>query len=266
MEKKEIHILELTFCSSLLLHIMDDEKIIGIGSGVIVQYKKRYFLCTAEHLIEENKYSIGIKRGLPSEKGVEILTFDDFSFLKHIKLDGITPEDLNLTINSFADKNPIDVAIREINLPDQLIQDQISIQIEEETVDIFRGAKCFIPIDKKYSLNKKSVFCLAGMINSKKKISERNCIELKLITSMTFSNITSSLIEFNLGYPIEDYSLFKGCSGAPIFDFEGNLVALFIGGNENLKKPFVYGYRFDKIKDYIEMIYFNISLDEALKK
>ena len=266
METKDIHIFELTFCASLPLYVMDGKEIIGFGSGVIVEYKKRYFLCTAEHLIKQNKYSIGIQRGFLSEKGVEILTFDDFSFLKYTKLDKLIPENLNLAIKSFENKNALDIAIREVKLLNGLIQQQISIPIGKDTVEIPLGSKCIIPINLKYNINKKSIFSVAGMINSQKTNLERFSIEPRLITGMKFSNITNFLIEFNLGCPIENYSFFKGCSGAPIFNVNGNMIALLIGGDEDVKKPFVYGFRFDKIKEFIEMIYFNLSLDEVLKK
>jgi len=262
MERKEVHIFELTFCASLPLYVMAGKEIVGFGSGVIVEYKKRYFLCTAEHLIEQNKYSIGIQRGFPTEKGVEMLIFNDFSFLKYTKLDKLIPEDLNNAIKSFENKNAVDIAIREVELLDGLIQQQISIPLGKDIIEIPWGGKCIIPINSKYNLDKKSVFSLAGMINSQKPSLERISIEPRLIAGMKFSNITDFLIEFDLGRPIQNYSFFKGCSGAPIFDVSGNMIAIFIGGNEDVKKPFVYGFRFDIVKDYIEMIYFNTSLDK----
>lgn len=264
MKKRRFDTFELIFRSSLLLHIMYEGKIIGIGSGVIVTYKGRYFLCTAEHLLEGNKNSIAIQIGVQTEKGIEMLIFNDFSFLSQIKLGGKTEEALLLAIESFEGTKALDVAILEVSQLNHLTQEQILIPINKKTLEISFGTKCIISVDGTYLLNKKSLFTFAGMINSKQKQGERHIILPKLTSDMKVSNIYSFLIEFNLGHPIKSHSLFKGCSGAPIFDNDNNLVAILTGGSEDVSKPFVYGFRFDVIKNFIDMLYFNGSLDKAL--
>jgi len=101
------------------------------------------------------------------------------------------------------------------------------------------------------------------MIQQKK--DGRHIILPKFITNMKLSNIYTHIIEFNLGYQIEDHSFFKGCSGAPIFDKNNNLFAILTGGSSNVKEPFLYGFRFDIVKKFIDLLYFNESLDWALK-
>jgi hypothetical protein len=69
MENPEIHILELTVCASIPLYIMKTERITCIGTGLILIYKQRYFLITAEHNIKANQNSIAIPVGLPTASG-----------------------------------------------------------------------------------------------------------------------------------------------------------------------------------------------------
>lgn len=73
------------------------------------------------------------------------------------------------------------------------------------------------------------------------------------------------LIRFDLGRPIGNHSEFEGCSGAPIIDQFGNLIALLKGGDKNVDSTFIYGFRLDETKRLIKMTYFNPSLDAAIK-
>lgn len=53
------------------------------------------------------------------------------------------------------------------------------------------------------------------------------------------------------------YRLKKGCSDAPIFDFEGWLVALLTPGSNDIKLPYIYGFRIGKLLESINLTYFN---------
>lgn len=261
MENSEIHILELTVCSSIPLYIMKAGRITGIGTGLILIYKQRYFLITAEHNIKANHNYIAIPVGPPNSERQEIVSIHDFSFLASMELSKINGEAIQLAIENFEGTRALDVAIAEIKLLDNIVQMPISIPLEDETLHIPYGGKSMVKGEKNYVLNRNSLFSFAGMIKSKTSKGPRPQIEPQLKAGLTVSGVSQYFIEFNLGHPITEHRLYKGCSGAPIFDLEGNLAAILTGGSSNVNSPFVYGFRFDVIRNFIDMLYFNPALD-----
>ena len=60
----------------------------------------------------------------------------------------------------------------------------------------------------------------------------------------------------DLGEPVADGSRFKGCSGAPVIDSNGRIIGLVTHGQKDLTKPYIYAFRFDKLKQWIDLMYF----------
>lgn len=261
MENPEIHILNLTVCSSIPLYLMSAGRITGIGTGVILLYKKRYFLITAKHNIKTNRNSVAIPIGPPDTEQQEIVFINGFSFMASVELTKIKKEAVQLAIENFEGNHVLDMAIAEIKLLDNIVQMPMSIKLKNEMLHIPYGGKCMIKGDKNCVLNRDSVFSFAGMIKSQTNQGPRPQIEPRLTAGMIFSNVSKYFIEFDLGHPITEHRLFKGCSGAPVFDLDGNLAAILTGGSINVNSPYVYGFRFDVIRNFIDMLYFNPALD-----
>ena len=76
---------------------------------------------------------------------------------------------------------------------------------------------------------------------------------------MRIKNVNENLIEIGLGAPIGDHKRFQGCSGAPIIDTRGKLIGLVTHGKD-VSTSSIYGFRFDKIKKWIDLMYFQEPL------
>jgi len=66
----------------------------------------------------------------------------------------------------------------------------------------------------------------------------------------------------NLGAPIKDHTRFKGCSGAPIIDTRGRLIGLVTHGEKDTTKSSIYGFRLDKVKQWIDLMHFQEHLSK----
>lgn len=72
--------------------------------------------------------------------------------------------------------------------------------------------------------------------------------------------ITEHFIELDLGASVHDFSRFRGCSEAPILDTRGRVVGLVTHGHPDPKAHSILGYRFDKLKTWIDIMYFDPAI------
>ena len=84
--------------------------------------------------------------------------------------------------------------------------------------------------------------------------------EEQLYWGLSIKNIGEHFIEMDLGSPINDHTRFKGCSGGPILDTRGRLIGLVTHGENDTLKSSIYGFRFNKIKQWIDLMYFQEPL------
>ena len=198
-----------------------------LGSGVIVQYKGRYFIISAAHFTMREGRAVGILTGRRNGDEGEIYHLGDFSYMQHIYFeDEPDAEDLQMVLNNPDPGGRLDISFREIPLLEHLIQDERIFNLNEiGEVRVERGLKTFLVIDHEFEVDREEAYSFFGRIRPLLNDGILN-YEERLYWGLPITNITQYFIEFDLGLPILDYTRFKGCSGAPILDSQGRFFAI----------------------------------------
>jgi hypothetical protein len=253
----EILKLTVTSCIHLIRSDLNDPKPESLGSGVIVKYKERFFMCTVSHFSDRKGQNVGIVTGRIKDNQTEMYYLGEFSYLTQIDFKDI-PDASNL---EYCLENPekrgtkLDVAFREIPLLDNILQQRKVFELNElGTMTIEEGGKTMLIVDDNYEIEKDELCSFYGRI---KPLLGNGILDFQeqLYWALTIKNIGEHFIEMDLGEPIGDHNRFRGCSGGPIIDTRGRLIGLVTHGGK-VTESSIYGFRFDKVKQWIDLMYF----------
>ncbi|MEY2792502.1 MAG: hypothetical protein RJA76_494 [Bacteroidota bacterium] len=255
-----MQVLELTVssCIHLVRSNLTDLIPQSLGSGVIVKYKDRFFICTVSHFSDIPNQNIGIVTGRVKDNQTEIFYLGEFSYLTEIKFEDLpVGEDLEYCFsNPEKSGKKLDIAFREISLLDNIYQQKRVFELNGlGTLTINEGSKTMLIVDDDYQINKDELCSFYGRIRPS--IFEGTLhFEEQLYWGLSIKNIGEHFIEIDLGSSIQDPTRFKGCSGSPIMDTRGRLIGLITHGESDTTKSSIYGFRFDKVKQWIDLMYF----------
>ncbi|KRT17818.1 hypothetical protein ASU31_00535 [Pedobacter ginsenosidimutans] len=187
------------------------------------------------------------------------------SFLDEITLDDLTPLALDHALKNMRAASSLDIAFAEIQKLDNLVQEKCIITLRSGfKVEISQGLKSIIEISEIPAIRKNARYSFSGRIKTGFTADKNFTYQQQLISGMKLVSMDRHMIRFNLGYPLSDPLDFKGCSGAPIFDDKGKLIALVAWGDKDVSQPYLYGFRLDRLIHYIQIMYFFPALDQTL--
>lgn len=257
----EILKLTVTSCIHLIRSDLKSLKPISLGSGVVVKYKERFFICTVSHFSDHNGQNVGIVTGRIKNKQTEMYYLGEFSYLTQIKFEGV-PDAKNLEYNL---ANPekhgtkLDVAFREIPLLENIYQHERVFELNNlGTMTVEEGGKTMLIVDDDYEIKKDELCSFYGRIRGNIANGILDFQE-QLYYGLSIKNVGEHFIEMDLGEAIKDHNRFRGCSGGPIIDTRGRLIGLVTHGAD-VSESSIYGFRFDKIKQWIDLMYFQEPL------
>ena len=249
---------EVAILASVQVYTMEngEENPSGFGSGFILKYKDRYFFTTVFHVIKDEVETF-LETNLPPQKDKQTLQpiggIYSFNLLKvppGISLDGF--EELLTKPGEI-----IDIAFSEYfpNKMGPLIQREIDFG----GLKIHEGRKIILDEQNISQPNKDCIYSFFGNIKH-----EYEGVDLKfspkLIYDLKLRKNFGDFYKFQVQKTILHKEEFEGCSGAPIIDNYGNLVAIVckVATGTNL----VYGFSLSKL---IELIDYTIKIDEINK-
>ena len=160
--------LTVTSCIHLVRSNLSDLKPLSLGSGVIIKYKERYFICTVSHFSDFKDQNVGIVTGRIKDNQTEIYYLGDFSYLTQITFDEdvMDVEDLEYCIqNPERSGDKLDIAFKEIELLDNIIQHQRIFNLNGVgTITVNEGGKTMLIADEDYQIDTEQLCSFYGRI------------------------------------------------------------------------------------------------------
>lgn len=250
--------LTVTSCIHLVRSNLTDLRPLSVGSGVIIKYKERYFICTVSHFSDFRDQNVGIVTGRVRDNQTEIYYLGDFSYLTRMTFeDDFDSEDLEYCLaNPDRSGDKLDIAFREIELLENIIQHERIFKLNGlDTITVNEGGKAYLIVDDDYQIDDNELCSFYGRIRPDFSDGMLK-FEEQLYWGLPIKSVSEYFIEMDLGAPIRDHSRFKGCSGAPIIDTRGRIIGLVTHGDKDPSGSSIYGFRFDKVKQWIDLMYF----------
>lgn len=153
----EVLELTVTSCIHLVRSNLTDLQPKSLGSGVIVKYKDRFFICTVSHFSDFPDEKVGIVTGRGKDNQTEIYYLGDFSYLTQIQFEDL-PDVVDL---EYCLANPekrgtkLDLAFREISLLDNIYQHKRVFDLNGiRTMTINEDGKTMLIVDDNYQIKK----------------------------------------------------------------------------------------------------------------
>jgi hypothetical protein len=210
---------------------------IDMASGCIVEHNSRHFLLTVFHAVgDQQKWALEIKyEQLP---GMQVyLLGGGFTYFKKGDLKTQTLHDIDLAIKEL-DKTVVPY-YQEISL------DKDKKIIREDPKIVQRIDFALTPvIEKKYMFAGLTRPAIGGQHHDRYIVQQHLTIEENISFSGTKPD--SDIYIFKLARAHPGHEEYKGCSGSPIFDSDGNIVALVVGGDS--QKNEIYGINLGNYK------------------
>lgn len=215
----------------------------GIGSGCIVNYKDKEILLTVAHVTDKEAGTC-IVSGLPPVKGqMPLYSVGAMNYLEKYDVTKYE-EQIEILKNKPERIEEIDFGLIDFSYATLMHKaDFIQNEIEFKEFTVKKSKKLLIKTDltdkptveKEYGFfgRIKPLFLKGTPMGDVFETQETFYGGLKFIRQI------KHYYEFELLNPIQDNADFKGTSGAPILDTDGNLVSLITHGYEGAKK--IYG-------------------------
>lgn len=235
------------------LHIImvrpSDNEPMAFGSGCIVSYKGRYFLLSVAHVTDINGLTTCIETNQPP---VDLHTpiysvgtmcyFDEYKIPKDKKLEEIKAFE-ELLVN-FDDT--LDVTFCEIKQHITLLQPEWDFGAYK----IEKGEKVSLNLEEGGLPEKGKLFGLCGRVRQ-----DLNGAQLKsqptLKLDLEYRGTKGRFHYFLTPELIKDVDDYSGCSGSPILDEDGKLVALTSSVMKNTK--LIFGFSIDECKRLLDL-------------
>ena len=225
-----------------------DMEPMGFGSGCLVLYKDRKFLLSVAHVTDYDGLATCIETGLPPKDLQAPLYsigsmcyFDTFKVPNNIK---------EIEVKRFADLNlnfdeTLDITFCEVKEEFSLLQPEWDFGAYK----IESGPKVYLNLEESGSPDKDKFHGLCGRVRHDFKglfIMSKPTLKLDLTFVGTFGRFHL----FNTPDTISDADDYRGCSGAPILDETGKLVALAQSVVEGTNS--IFGFSIEECKRLLD--------------
>ncbi|KGO78798.1 hypothetical protein Q763_16555 [Flavobacterium beibuense F44-8] len=239
---------ELAIKSSIQIYQADKSKMKpeGFGTGCIVKYLGHTLLLSVSHVTNEDGLTTFLETNLQPEKNTTplkpiggLVWYDVFKVT-----DGMDLTDFQYLIENKAE--PIDVTFAKLTEQFELKQPAMDFKY----FLIEAGDKLMLDLDYATVPDKNNTYSFYGKIRP-----EYQGIYLKMTPTLKnglkFHRTNGYFHMFLAPEIIKDKDDYRGCSGAPILDSEGRIVALACQIRENTK--IIYGFSIQECMKLIKL-------------
>lgn len=228
---------ELMVRSSIQVFIAkpDEPKPVGFGSACIIRYLDRDFFVSVSHVTDWDGLATFLETNMPfDERGPILKTIGGICYFDQIKVTPDMPfEDFEAVLET---GKRLDIAFAEYNGEDvELLQPEMDFK----TFKVEASAKLSLFMEDAVEPTKEERYGFYGKIRHK-----YNGIQLSMTPtlkhSLKFHRVKGHFYMFLAPEVITDKEDYEGCSGAPILDSQGRIVALACAIVTNSK--IIYGF------------------------
>jgi hypothetical protein len=219
-----------------------------IASGCLINYLNKIFILTVAHAVSTGGWALKLE--VTPELQQKYFR-PQYTFMKH----GLINEDaIQRQLSDLDDlmlfPEEVDFAFAE--LPNTFeVFDQNLVQ-ENDLIKIYSRPKHIFNTDLQKIPEKGKKYSFFGEIKGKINHEKKQIITvLKLISDIEFLCSDGDFHYFNLPSNINDASDYQGCSGAPIFDENYELVSLVVGGSVGTNR--LWGINLSKYKYVLDV-------------
>jgi hypothetical protein len=237
MEREEWISKIILSCISLR-QLNELRKPVGFASGCLIDYFNKRIVLTVAHATGNNK-NWGIEIKSKEKIGTQLYNIGAMMFLTHGNISTAKIKDVDFSYATVP--NDLQPFYQEINETGKIIN-QVPRDILQINFDIEPS------MDKKYG------FC------GQSRFSTNNWLlysQSNLILDLKFVGLEEDYYKFKLPAKHPGHDYFKGTSGAPILDMDGNAIALVCHGDE--KEDIIYGVALKKYKSALDIEVGNIN-------
>lgn len=199
--------------SLALVQIGPDKRPVGYASGCLVRYKAEMFLLSVDHATG-NGGNWAVQHRYDAEKGVELFSVGEMNFIQVGRLKNSKLRD-------------VDFSYKRLTVPmspvHQEFDDQLKVSLELPKT-VLNSELSAIP-------NGEHTYGFFGLTQQRLDGALLHQVP-KLEVGMRYVNSAGDYHEFELLNPYRKIAEYQGCSGAPILDEAGTLVALVVEGNK----------------------------------
>jgi hypothetical protein len=229
------------------LHHLKDAIPDAIASGCLINYLDRTIILTVAHAVAEGGW--GVKLEITKELR-QMYFRTSYSLFKHgIINEAAIQQGLTNIDDLMIFPEEVDMAFAE--LPKQYkVLDELLIW-EEDNIKICSRPKYIFNTNLDTVPMQENTFTFFGEIRGEINKEKKQIITIpKLFTDIKYNSSDEDLHYFILPSEIKDFADFQGCSGAPIFNEDLELVSLVAGGYKGTKT--LYGINLAKYKFVID--------------
>ena len=218
----------------------------GFGTGCIVRYLGHTILLSVSHVTNDTGLTTFLETNLPPEGNTTPLKpIGGFVYYNVLKVtDGMNLKDFGNLIENNSER--IDVTFAKLTEKFELKQPTMDFGIFQ----VDEGDKLMLDLNYATVPDKEKMYGFYGKIRP-----EYNGIYLKMTPtfkhSLKFYKTNGHFHKFLAPEIIKDKEDYRGCSGAPILDSDGRIVALACKIIENTK--IIYGFSIQECMKLIKM-------------
>ena len=199
-----------------LVHLSPDNQVLGLGSGTMVDHAGGRYVLAAEHVVKRDSSGWAVVVQQHGEGQLEYYRPNAFVYLGEFQRSTAAMRFIDIC----AARLPSDFkSWYEYRTPSGLF--------DKRPHHVFGAGSIERPISDQ-------IYGFCGQVRTEQHGPGVFASDMVVYPGLTYAQSEEEMHHFNLPVPHPGHDAFQGCSGSPICDIHGNLVAIVVGGSREL--------------------------------